>query len=109
MKALPFTKEDVEKLIQAYDTPLYVYNLDLVAKRYKELYEFITWPKLKILYAMKANYNPDILKTLKENNGMIDAVSPGDCLLALKIGFKSEEILLTANNITDAEMQKVNE
>lgn len=92
-----------------YGTPLYVYDGNQILNRYKELYEFIDYPKLKILYAMKANYNVGILKLLKKNNAYLDTVSPGEVMLALKLGFTKDEILFTSNNITDAEMNEVQE
>jgi len=92
-----------------YGTPLYVYDGNQILNRYKELYEFIDYPKLKILYAMKANYNVGILKLLKKNNAYLDTVSPGEVMLALKLGFTKDEILFTSNNITDSEMNEVQE
>jgi len=94
-------------LANEYGTPLYVYDGDLILQRYKELYEFIQYPKLKILYAMKANYNFNILKMLNENGAYLDTVSPGDILLALKAGFSPEKLLFTANNLTDEEVNTV--
>lgn len=90
-----------------YGTPLYVYDGDLIVRRYKEFYNYINWPKLKILYAMKANYNIGILNLLKANNAYLDTVSPGEVQLALKLGYNREDILYTANNITDEEMFEV--
>lgn len=90
-----------------YGTPLYVYDGDLILSRYNELYDYIKWPKLKILYAMKANYNVGILKLLKNNSAYLDTVSPGEVQLGLKLGFKKEDILFTSNNITDEEMDEV--
>ena len=92
---------------EKYGTPLYIYDADLIVKRYKELYEYIKWPKLKILYAMKANYNIGILDLLKKNKAFLDTVSPAEVHLALKLGFKKEDILFTANNITDDEMHEI--
>lgn len=90
-----------------YGTPLYTYDGDLIVKRYKELYDFIPWKKLQIYYAMKANYNLAILKVLEKEGACIDAVSPGDVLMAMKAGFSKERILFTANKITDEEMHEV--
>ncbi len=92
---------------EKYGTPLYIYDADLIVKRYKELYNYIKWPKLKILYAMKANYNIGILNLLKNNQAFLDTVSPAEVHLALKLGFSKEDILFTANNITDDEMQEI--
>lgn len=94
-------------LAKKYGTPLYVYDGNLMARRFKELHHFIKWPKLKILYAMKANYNIAVLKLLKENGAYLDAVSPAEVHLALKLGYSPGQILYTANNITDREMHDV--
>ena len=90
-----------------YGTPLYVYDGDLVSQRYEEICEYIPYSQLKVFYAMKANFNPAILKLLCSLGSSIDAVSPGDVELALKCGFPKERILFTANNITDQEMHAV--
>lgn len=92
-------------LAKKYGTPLYVYDGDLIIERYKELFDFIPWPKLKIFYAMKANYNLAILRLLEKQGACIDAVSLGDVLLAKRAGFTPERILFTANKITDEEMR----
>jgi diaminopimelate decarboxylase len=90
-----------------YGTPIYIYDGDLIVKRYNELYQYITYPKLKILYAMKANYNVGILKLLRANNAFLDTVSPSEVYLGLKLGFKKEDILFTSNNITEDEMHEM--
>lgn len=92
---------------EKYGTPLYVYDGDQIVEKYNGLYKFITYPKLKILYAMKANYNVGILNLLKNNNALLDTVSPGEVHLALKLGYEKERILFTSNNITDAEMHEI--
>ena len=97
------------QLAKKYSTPLYVYDGDLILKKYNELNNFIKWEKLKIMYAMKANFNPAILKLLEKNGAFIDTVSPTEIMLAKKIGFTSERLLYTANNMTDAEMHEVEE
>lgn len=97
------------ELAEKYGTPLYVYNGDLVVKRYRELFDFIDFPGLKILYAMKANYNYHILRLLEKENAFLDTVSPGEVLLALRVGFTPDRILYTANNMTDDEMFFVKE
>ncbi|MDD5600118.1 MAG: hypothetical protein PHV82_19390, partial [Victivallaceae bacterium] len=95
------------ELAREYGTPLYVYDGDMIVQRYRELYDFIKWPGLKIHYAMKANYNLCILNALQAAGAGIDAVSPGDVMLALKAGFPPDRIIYTANNVTDEEMRQV--
>ncbi len=101
------THDQLVELAKTYGTPLYVYDGDLILQRYKELFKFIPWPKLEIFYAMKANYNVGILRLLKENKAKIDIVSPAEAILCLKLGFTPENLLYTANNITEEEMEEV--
>lgn len=94
-------------LAEAYDTPLYVYDGDLIVQRYKELFDFIKWPKLRIYYAMKANYNVGILRLLNKHNAFLDTVSPAEVKLAKEVGYPNDRILYTANNLTNEEMEEV--
>lgn len=101
------SKELLLQAVKEYGTPLYVYDGDEVVQRYNDLYNFIKWPKLKIHYAMKANYNFELLKLLNAQNASLDTVSPGDVMLALKAGFSTDRIIYTANNMTDTEVKMV--
>ena len=95
------------KYAQTYGTPLFVYDADLVRERYRDLFRFIPYPKLEIHYALKANYQIGILEALRDEGCGIDAVSPAEVELALKLGFAKESIIYTANNMTDAEFERV--
>lgn len=95
------------QLAKKYGTPLYIYDGDLIVQRYRELYDFIAWPDLRILYAMKANYSAGILRLLREQDAWLDTVSPAEVLLARKLGFPASHILYTANNMTDTEVSEV--
>ena len=94
-------------LADKYSTPLYVYNGNLIKQRYHELLNYFPYKKVKLFYAMKANYNLAILKLLEKEGANIDAVSPGEVYLALKAGFTKERILFTANMMTDEEIHEV--
>lgn len=95
------------ELAQEYGTPLYVYDLDHVVAQYQSLFQAIDWPKLKIFYAMKANFNPDILRALLAQGANIDLVSPAEAVMALKLGFTPDRLLYTANNLTMDEIHQV--
>jgi len=96
---------DLPSLAKKFGTPAFVYDLNHVVAQYKSLFDAIDWPKLKIYYAIKANYNLDILKALKAENARADTVSPAEALLALKAGYNKEELLYTANNLTNEEIR----
>ncbi len=90
-----------------YGTPLFVYDGDMVVARYRDLFGFIPYPGLKICCAMKANYNPGLLALLRDAGAGLDTVSPGEVIMALKLGFPKERIIYTANNMTDEEFEQV--
>ncbi|MDD2478407.1 MAG: diaminopimelate decarboxylase [Victivallaceae bacterium] len=96
-------------LAEQYSTPLYVYDGDKILDRYRGLYNFIPYPKLKIHFAMKANYNFEILKMLYAAGASLDTVSPAEVLLAMKAGFTKDRIIYTANNMTESDVEAVHD
>ena len=88
-------------------TPLFVYDGNMVLKRYKDLFDFIPYSDLQIHYALKANYNIGLLTLLRDAGAGIDAVSPAEVSLALHLGYDKSRIIYTANNMTDAEFERV--
>ena len=95
---------DIEELIARYGTPLYLYDVNIVRERARRLKEAISYPKTKLLYAMKANSCPGVMRVLIEEGYGIDAVSPGEVMLAQRLGVPAEDILFTENNMTEGEM-----
>ncbi|MDD3118675.1 MAG: diaminopimelate decarboxylase [Victivallales bacterium] len=106
---MSLTREQLQEAAEKFGTPLFVYDADRIAGCYRALFDFIRYPGLKIHYAMKANYNVHILQLLQQLGASIDAVSPGDVLLAQRAGFPIDRILFTANNMTETEMAAVHQ
>ena len=104
---MAISREILLDAAEKFGTPLYVYDGDMVIQRYKELYDFISYPNLKIHYAMKANYNFELLKLLNQAGANLDTVSPAEILLAFKAGFTPDRIIYTANNMTEDEVDQV--
>ncbi|MEM4867125.1 MAG: diaminopimelate decarboxylase, partial [Sulfolobales archaeon] len=96
-----------EHIAESFGTPVYVYDKEVVVSNYKELVESIGYRDLEVMYACKANSNVEILKTLRELGSGLDAVSPWEALLGLRLGFRREKILFTGSNVTDEEMKFV--
>ncbi len=94
-------------LAEHYGTPLYVYDGDMVVERYRDLFRFIPYAGLRVCCAMKANYNVGLLSMLRDAGASLDTVSPGEVVMALKLGFPKERIIYTANNMTDEEFEQV--
>lgn len=95
------------ELSEQVETPYYVYDCNYVINNYNKLKACFLWEGVKLHYAMKANYNPHMLRIMKDNGFALDTVSPAEVIMAKKIGFKSDDIIFTANNMTDADMEIV--
>jgi diaminopimelate decarboxylase len=80
-----------------YGTPLYVYDLPFIIKRITSLKDLFFDLDFRIAYAMKANFNRDLLKTLNNFGLMIDVVSYGEYLHARSIGFAPDRIIVNGN------------
>ena len=58
-----------------------------------------------ISYALKANYNPSILKIFQENGSWCSLVNKHELNLALRCGFKGENLIFNGNGKTFAEIE----
>lgn len=94
-----------ETLAGRFGTPLYVYDESVIRDRARRLLAAFPYPNTRLLYSAKANTNLAVLRALRQEGYGIDAVSPGEILLALHAGFSSRDILYTGNNQTDEELR----
>lgn len=97
-------KFSAKSLVDKFGTPLYVYEAETITRNYLNLVKNITYPKLQIHYACKANTNILILKLLQKLGSKIETVSEGEIVLALEAGFKPEDIIYTSTSVSQAEM-----
>jgi len=99
-----------ESIAGAHGTPLFVYSRDRVRKNFehlKSIFSQTVAQDLRICYAMKANFHPDILMTLKDQGSWIDAVSPGEVETALRAGFPGNRILFTGTSVSVSDLERV--
>ncbi len=100
-----FGKQSPEELLKEYGSPLYVYNEDILRERCRELLALSNHPQFFVNYSAKANTNIHLLKMIKEEGCVVDAMSPGELLCNLKAGFEPQDILYVCNNVSAEEMQ----
>lgn len=101
------TATEFSKLKQAakrFGTPLYVYDERVITERYHDLAWAISYPKVEIHFAVKANANPRVLKLLKRLGADAETVSPGEAQLAKRAGFTSKQIAFTCANAAPADL-----
>ncbi len=101
---VPFHPELLLDIARKYGTPTYVYNQSVIQNRIRTLRSHLEGLPLDLYYAMKANHAVPVMQTILAEGLGIDAVSPAELLFALEIGFAPENILFSANNMTDEEM-----
>ncbi len=102
---LHFDGVGAQSLADKYGTPLYVYEAETIRKRLNELQTAIHYPHLKVHYAAKTNSNLAILRLLRNEGVDVETVSEGSVMLALKAGFKPNQIIYTANGIKEEELK----
>jgi len=87
-------------LAKKYNTPLYVYNADVIIAQYKSFVSAFDVPNLKLHFAMKSLSNIAILHLFKELGAGLDCVSIEEVKIGLHVGFKPEDIIFTPNGVS---------
>jgi diaminopimelate decarboxylase len=101
-------QRDASEIAEEYGTPLFLYSKHQIRSnlhRLQNIFKKAVPVETRVYYAMKANYHTELLATLKEEDVWIDAVSPGEALHALKVGFPGEKILFTGTSVSDRDIQ----
>lgn len=110
VKELPFTQEELLKIIREYSTPFHIYDEQAIRKNAQRLKEAFAWaPGFKEYFAVKALPNPHILKILREEGFGADCSSLAELVLAEKAQITGDNIMFTSNNTPAEEFQKARE
>ncbi|NML99381.1 diaminopimelate decarboxylase [Paraburkholderia sp. RP-4-7] len=101
-----FNPRQLVELAQQHGTPLWVYDADVIRQRIAELRSFDV-----IRYAQKACSNVHILKLMRDEGAMVDAVSSGEIARSLAAGFTPdgdpEGVVFTADLVDHATLATV--
>lgn len=81
-----FSDETIREGVAKYGTPFWLYDRNSIETRIRELSCFDT-----VRFAQKACPNLSILSIARKNGAVVDAVSAGEIVRALKAGFKGGE------------------
>ena len=92
-------------LVKKYDTPLYIYDTDIILRQINRLKSAFDVDELDIHFACKALNNINILKLIQKWNCGLDTVSIQEIWLGLKAGFKAEQIIYTPNCVGPDEIE----
>jgi diaminopimelate decarboxylase len=98
-KKLPFTKEQLEKIIETYPTPFHIYDEKAIRAFARKFTAAYSWnPGFKEYYAIKACPNPYLMKILRSEGFGIDCSSMAELELAERVGLRGDEIMFTSND-----------
>ena len=109
-KNLPFTKAQIDKIIETYPTPFHIYDEAGIRRSARALKQALAWNAgFTNYFAVKALPNPAILRIIKEEGFGADCSSLPELLLAERVGMSGENIMLTSNETPAEEYRKARE
>jgi diaminopimelate decarboxylase len=93
------------ELADAVGTPFYCYSTATLERHYRVFSEAFAGEKALVCYAMKANSNQSVLRTLAKLGAGADVVSGGELKRALAAGIPPERIVFSGVGKTEAELR----
>lgn len=109
-KKVPFTKEQILKIINDHPTPFHIYDEKAIrdnTRNFKKAFSIL--PGFKEFFAVKANPNPFILKIMKQEGFGTDCSSLSELMLSEKVGIVGEDIMFSSNDTPVEEYMKAKE
>src|SRR5437763_6021557 len=86
-------------------TPFYCYSTATLERHYRVFTDAFAGEKVLVCYAMKANSNQSVLRTLAKLGAGADVVSGGELKRALAAGIPASKILFSGVGKTEAELR----
>jgi diaminopimelate decarboxylase len=106
-KTLPFSKAQIERIIQRHPTPLHIYDAQAIVANASRLSKAFAWaPGFRNYFAVKALPNPHIVKLLVDEGFGVDCSSLPELVLAERIGLASEQVMFSSNDTPAGEYVK---
>ena len=85
----------VTRIAAEVGTPVYIYSTATLTRHYQLFAKAVGAPKHRVFYAMKANSNQAIVKTLGQLGAGADTVSEGEIRRALAAGITADRIVFS--------------
>ena len=97
-------KELISKIITSTSTPVFITDETCLRQKVKSIKNIFD-EKYLLFFAIKANFNPNIVSVLKESGlDGIETISTYEIELAKKLNFRDNQILFTGNNSDPSEL-----
>src|SRR5579871_4855140 len=95
---------NLSDLAGAVGTPFYCYSTATLERHYRVFSDAFAGEKILVCYALKANSNQSVLRTLAKLGAGADVVSGGELKRALAAGIPPERIVFSGVGKTEAEL-----
>jgi diaminopimelate decarboxylase len=96
---------NLAELASQVGTPFYCYSTATLERHFRVFSEAFAGEKALVCYAMKANSNQSVLRTLAKLGAGADVVSGGELKRALAAGIPPEKIVFSGIGKTEAELR----
>ncbi|MFL2660977.1 MAG: diaminopimelate decarboxylase [Alphaproteobacteria bacterium] len=104
-KDLFFENFSIEKVAKKYKTPFFCYSVSQIEDNFNILKDSFSVVKPLICYAMKANYNSEIISILSKLGAGVDVVSMGELNKAILNGVDENKIVFSGVGKTKEEIE----
>jgi diaminopimelate decarboxylase len=95
---------NLSRLAESVGTPFYCYSTATIERHYRLFAEAVGVPKRHVFYAMKANSNLAVLRTLAKLGAGADTVSEGEVRKAMAAGIPASRIVFSGVGKTESEL-----
>ncbi len=98
------TPTEARALTLFYGSPLYVYDIREVERRFRRFVHAFHHRPVECHYAIVCNKNPYIVRRLHELGAGVHANTPGDAYAAVAAGVPPSRIVYSGTNLSDADL-----
>jgi len=96
---------NLSRLAEAVGTPFYCYSTATLERHFRVFTDAFAGEKVLVCYAMKANSNQSVLRTLAKLGAGADVVSGGELKRAMAAGIPSQKIVFSGVGKTESELR----
>ncbi|MEM2874880.1 MAG: diaminopimelate decarboxylase [Candidatus Hadarchaeales archaeon] len=98
---------DAVELAERFGTPLYVTDEQRIREKYRRFYRAFSerWPRVKVFYALKANFNTAVVKVLQTEGAGADVSSLSELRIAMRAGIEPKDMVFNGNYKTERELE----
>ena len=92
---------DPQALVDQFGSPLYVYNESILRRRCREMAHLVDYRPFTANFSCKANTNVELLRIIRSEGLLADAMSPGEIFMLKQAGYQGGEIFYIPNNVSE--------